>query len=118
MWISNLVKHRLKDQFIQKWSNDINSSSKGHTYKILKQIFGQNLEKYLLNLGLQITVYQSGRWLGILFDDGRCTFCNTRQLADEMHFILECKAFSDIRKTFLNAKFCYRPNIFKICELL
>ena len=40
------------------------------------------------------------------------------QLADEMHFILECKAFSDIRKTFLNKKFCYRPNIFKFCELL
>ena len=36
------------------------------------------------------------------------------QLADKMHFILECKAFSDIR----NKKFCYRPNIFKFCELL
>ena len=31
-WITNLVKQRLKGQFIQKWSNDINSSSKGHTY--------------------------------------------------------------------------------------
>ena len=61
---------------------------------------------------------ETSRWLGIPFDDRRCTFCYTRQLADEMHFVLECKAFSDIRKTFLNTKFCYRPNIFWFCELL
>ena len=128
-WITNLVKQRLKDQFIQKWSNDINSSSKGHTYKIFKPIFGY--EKYLDILPSKFRKIlvkfrtsnhrlpiETGRWLGIPLDDRRCTFCNTRQLADEMHFILECKAFSDIRKTFLNKKFCYRPNIFKFCELL
>ena len=43
-WITHLVKQRLKDHFIQKWSNNINSSSKGHTYKIFKPIFGY--EKY------------------------------------------------------------------------
>ena len=111
------------DQFIQKWSNNINISSKGHTYKIFKRIFGY--EKYLDILPSKFRKIlvkfrtsnhrlpiETSRWLGIPIDDRRCTFCNTRQLADEMHFILECKAFSDIRKTFLNTKFRYRPKHF------
>ena len=127
--ITNLVKQRLKDHVKQKWLNDINSSSKGHTYKIFKPIFGyENYLDFLPTKFRKILVkfrisnhrlpVETGRWLGIPLDDRCCTFCNARQLADEMHFIFECKALTDIRKTFLNTKFCYRTNIFKFCELL
>lgn len=37
-WVSTAVKQRLQDQFIQKWHADINNSSKGVIFKILKQI--------------------------------------------------------------------------------
>ena len=97
-WITNLVKQRLKDQFIQEWSNNINSLSKGHTYKIFKPVFRH--EKYLNILPTKFREILdkfrtsnhrlpivTGRWLGIPLDDRRCTFCNTRQLVDEMHFL-------------------------------
>ena len=80
-------KQRLKDQFIQKWSTDIDSSSKGHTYRIFKSIFGY--EKYLSILTRKFrktfarfrTSYhhlpiETGRWLGIPINDKRCTLCN------------------------------------------
>ena len=95
---------------------------KGHTYTIFKPIFGY--EKYLDIIILptkfrKILVnfrtsnhrlpIETGRWFGIPLDDRCCTFCNTRQLADEMHFIFD---------RYKDTKFCYRLNIFKFCELL
>jgi hypothetical protein len=44
-WITAVIKQRLKDQYIQKWANDIDNSSKGQIYKIFKHNFG--FEKYL-----------------------------------------------------------------------
>lgn len=46
------------------------------------------------------------------------TLCNNNQIADEMHFILECNALSCIRQKYLEPRFCERPNTFKFCELL
>ena len=57
-------------------------------------------------------------WLGIPINDRRCTLCNSRQIADEMRFILECEAFSDARNKFLDKKFSYRLNTFKFYELM
>lgn len=44
-WITTIVNQRLKDKFVKIWSNDINCSSRGDVYKILKPKFG--FEKYL-----------------------------------------------------------------------
>ena len=39
-WITSVMKQTLQDQFIQKWSSDVNKSSKGQMYRIYKQNFG------------------------------------------------------------------------------
>lgn len=39
-WISAAIKQSLQDQFIQKFANDIDNSSKGQIYEIYKQNFG------------------------------------------------------------------------------
>lgn len=44
-WLTATVNQRLKDQFVQIWSNDVNCSSRGHLYKIMTPNFG--FEKYL-----------------------------------------------------------------------
>lgn len=128
-WITNAVKQRLKDQFVQKWSADIANSSKGHIYRTFKFIFGY--EKYLSILPSKLRKIlvkfrtsnhrlpvETGRWLGIPLNERCCTLCNKNQIADEMHFILECNALSCIRQKYLEPRFCVRPNTFKFCELL
>lgn len=44
-WISAIVKQRLQDQYIQKWSSEIHDSSKGQIYKIFKKNF--SYENYI-----------------------------------------------------------------------
>ena len=44
---------------------------------------------------------ETGRSLGILINEKRCTFYNSRQKADKMRFVLECEAFSDVRNEYL-----------------
>jgi hypothetical protein len=39
-WITAVINERLKDQYIQKWENDIDNSSKGQIYKKFQQNFG------------------------------------------------------------------------------
>lgn len=46
------------------------------------------------------------------------TLRNNNQIADEMHFILECNALSCIRQKYLEPRFCERPSNIKFCELL
>ena len=45
---ATIVKQNLTDQYIQKWFNQIENSSRGECYGIFKNEF--NLEKYLLKL--------------------------------------------------------------------
>ena len=128
-WITAVIKQRLKDQYIQKWANEIDISSKGHIYKIFKHNFG--FEKYLSLLSKKFwkplvkfrtsnhhLPIEVGRWCGIPLADRTCTLCDTGKLADEFHFILECEATSTLRKQFLAPRYCRAPNILKFKELM
>lgn len=44
-WLTAIVNQRLKDLFIQMWSNDINCSFRGHVSQILTSNI--RFEKYL-----------------------------------------------------------------------
>ena len=43
-WVDYILKQNIKDQFIQRWTSDINNSPKCFNYKLYKQTFG--FEKY------------------------------------------------------------------------
>lgn len=128
-WVSKEVKQRLQDQFIQNWHADINNSSKGVTYKIVKSNF--EYEKYLDILPLifrKILVkfrtsnhhlpVKLGRWEGIPFNERFCPLCNTKRIADEFHYILECDAISQVRNKFIDKTFSARPNVLKLSYLM
>ena len=88
-WITATVKQILQvlDQFIQKWSSDVNNSSKGQTYRIFKQNFG--FENYIKISPKFRTIFmkfrttnhhlpmETGRWHGLPLCDRIhvCTLC-------------------------------------------
>ena len=43
-------------------------------------------------------------------------FCNI--LEDEYHFVLQCSAYSELRKKYISKYFLKRPNMFKFVELI
>ena len=54
-----------------------------------------------------------GRWHGTPLCVRLCTLCNNVQIADEFHYILECKALIDIRKDYLGKYNTQRPYVIK-----
>ncbi|XP_056016752.1 uncharacterized protein LOC130053469 [Ostrea edulis] len=114
-WITNIVKQRLQDQFIQTWSSDMFNSSKGKIYRTFKIDFGP--EKYLEKLSKKFRAnflkfrttnhrlpIETGRWIGIPYNERFCVLCNESKIADEFHYILECSTLSNIRKEYLHKK--------------
>lgn len=128
-WISTIVKQRLQDQYIQKWSSDINDSSKGQIYKIFKKNF--NYENYINILPLRLRkvfmkfrtsnhhlLVETGRWYNTPLNQRVCKLCNSGQIADEFHYILECKELLTFRRKYLDEKYWSAPNTIKFCELM
>ena len=87
-WIKNAVAQRLKDQFIQTWSNDMFNSSKGKINRTFKLDFG--CEKYLEKLPKKFRTIllkfrttnhrlpvETGRWINMPYNDRSCVLCNT-----------------------------------------
>lgn len=122
-WLTATVNQRLKDQFIQIWSNDTNCSSRGHMYKILKP----NLDILPLKQRKQLIKFrtsnhhlpvETGRWYNIPLHERLCLLCNKGLVGDEFHYILECSALAVMRKKYLNIKYWKRPNVLKFTEIM
>lgn len=128
-WLSAIVKQRLQDQYIQKWSSEIHNSSKGQIYKIFKKNF--SYENYINLLPHKLRKIfmkfrtanhhlpvETGRWSNIPLNQRVCKLCNTGQIADKFHYILECKELLTFRHRYLEDKYCSAPNTIKFCELM
>ena len=62
---------------------------------------------------------ETGRWHGKSEKSERlCTICNSGQIGDEFHFILECKSLKNLRKNYLCKYYYQNPNIIKFNELM
>jgi hypothetical protein len=128
-WLSQKMKCRQHDQYLQNWSNSISLSSRGKTYKLFKQQF--TFEKYFnvipQNLWTVIIKFrtsnhylpvETGRWNNILWEDRLCTLCDTNEIGDEFHYLFICKFFENARKQFLHPYFYKRPSTYKLGQLL
>ena len=104
-WLVCAVKQKLRDIFITNWHAQLDISSSGITYRLIKTNFG--MENYLVTLPLKLRKpliqirtrnhrlpIETGRWLHIPREERICNLCNDtriRRLGDEFHFILECR---------------------------
>ena len=61
---------------------------------------------------------ETGRWHGKSISERLCTLCNSGQIGDEFHFILECKSLENLRKNYLCKYYYQNPNIIKFNELM
>ena len=124
-----MIKQRAKDQFIQTWLSDMNTSNKATFYKTFKDEL--TIESYLdilpKALRIQITRFrcsnhrlpiETGRWVGINREQRKCSKCSLNCLGDEFHALLVCKHFRQVRKKHINQYYWSKPSAFKLVSLL
>ena len=128
-WFKSAIALRLRDQYIQSWSNDVNNSNLCANYKLFKTSF--KLESYLLKLHVSERVIltkfrtsnllipvNSMRFSGVDRAERRCDVCELNEIGDEFHYLFVCSFFSTERKLYLKKLYYIRPNILKFAELL
>ena len=128
-WVDYILQQNIKDQFIRRWTSDINNSPKCLNYKLYKQTFG--FEKYFdilpypkyfifvkfrtCNHKLPIEI---GRYTNIPRQERLCTLCDQRCIGDEFHYVLECSKLKSFRAKYLPSVYTIRPNVLKFANLL
>ena len=100
------IKCRIRDQYIQEWRENINSSSKLAYYSMFKLNF--EFESYLSNIkndtllrtsSLSLAI-EYGRIQGIPRNERLCLCCNLNLLDTEFHFISICFQYNDVRNKY------------------
>ena len=105
-----ILKQRIRDQFLQKWSSEINIISKCINYRMFKTSL--HLEEYLLTLSYHQRCkmarfrcrnhnlpIESGCRTTIPRNLRVCELCN--DLSDEFHFLFICPRFIKARKKYI-----------------
>ncbi|XP_069141192.1 uncharacterized protein [Argopecten irradians] len=124
-----LYSQRLHDIFIQELRCAFDVSPKCEIYKHLVDNFEiqfylkkplnsktkQILSKYRMQAhSLQI---EAGRYNAVPRGDRLCTVCDKNDVEDEMHFVLLCPAYSELRKKFIKTYYHKHPSVYKLIML-
>ena len=123
------LKQRLSDQFKQFWQSCITDSAKSLNYRIFKTF--HEFENYLNILTIKEGILfcrfrttnnylpiETGRWRNIERENRHCHLCNSGELGDEYHYILECSILNEQRKRLLPNYYINRPNTLKFSTLM
>lgn len=127
--IKKLVKQIYTDQYYQSWHDSLQNSSKGINYSFLKDSIC--LEKFFLTLNkydyLSLVKFRSGnhylpievgRWEGIELNERTCCLCTSNSIGDEMHYLLVCPFFTELRELTIDSYYYTQPNIHKYKHLM
>ena len=128
-WFIENLKKRLTDQYLQKWSEDMASTSKNRLFKHIKTEF--KFEEYLdiidskhhrislskIRLGSHNFWIERGRWSKPKKKDHLriCTDC--RKIEDEYHCFIECPRFKPYTKK-LPANLLKKPSMYVFIKTL
>ncbi len=127
IWPKLAVEQRIKDQFLQKWHCELQSTSSCDLYCQLKDEF--KFEKCLLceNRKYSQAVCNfwvstdrkpkiTGRYKGLERKKRPCTLCNGIYLGGEFRVFFECENTSmvDDRRKYLPKYFLNQPSMFKL----
>ncbi|PJE78139.1 hypothetical protein CI610_02931 [invertebrate metagenome] len=120
---------RVHDVFIQELRSAFDISSKCYLYKHIVDTF--NTQFYLIKpidykfkkllsqfrmQGHSLNI-ESGRYNKIPRSQRICTVCDKNDVEDEVHFVLLCPAYSELRKTYIKKYYYSRPSVYKLIEL-
>ena len=129
-WLNISLKQKLCDQFQQQWRSDVFNfpKLKPKCYKLFKDCF--EFENYLnvladkdlkllckFRTGNHRLPIEIGRWQGIERHNRICTLCNSNEIGDEYHYILQCPSLNQERREFLGHFYMHRINVIKFCQL-
>ena len=117
--ITHKVKAKLKEEFTLKWHTEINKLPKLRTYRLFKTsfeterylfIFNKNHRQALsrLRASAHTLEIEKGRWRRKLvngkwknckvpIEERLCIFCPDNSVESEIHVIISCSKYSDIR---------------------
>lgn len=128
-WIINSLRQKLKDQYLQEWFSEVNTSPKSLCYKIFKTEF--KFENYLSILPLNFLFImckfrcsnhrlpvETGRWHNIPRAERLCHRCGSDDIGDEFHYILTCNALNEERRKYLSSYYTSRANTIIFCKLM
>ena len=128
-WLDRILNLRMKDVYIQTWSQECREHSKTFNYSLFKTKFG--IEYYLdvLPNSYRIAMtrirtnnhklpIEKGRYSSLPRDLRHCNICNSDLPGDEYHFLLECPTLTNLREKYLPKYFRTNPNFFKYSELI
>ena len=128
--IHKLIKHILIDQFKQTWFSQLQNSSRSKMYSLFKE--NTDLERYLITLphSLRLTMLhfrlsnhrfpvEIGRWTQprTPLHERKCSLCFS-DIGDEMHYLLICPCFKDLRNKLIPKKYTVNPNIIKFKQIM
>ena len=124
-----VVKNRIKDQFVQNWNGTIGVSSKCLNYRLYKHEFV--FEKYFQVLPNDLAIslckfrlmnhklpIEKGRFEGIARELRTCHLCNDNLLGDEFHYLFKCKHFDEDRVKYIEEYFYNIPTTMKFSCLM
>ena len=126
-----IVKQRLMDQFIQEWQSRVAENSVCSNYRLFKKKFC--FEKYLtylpsilrqrvlkFRLSNHRLPIQQRRTLGIPRDERICTVCDSGEVGDEFHYLLNCsnENVKRNRTKHVDKSYTHHPNVPKFCSLM
>ena len=127
----NIVKRRLKDQYVQMWRNSVDTNGICCNYRIFKTEF--SFEDYLLKLPYDLMKnllklrlcnnrlpVNSNRFLGVPRGERLCTLCDMNEIGDDFHYIFRCKydTFTQLRNRYLKRYYLHHQNVLKYHELM
>jgi hypothetical protein len=108
-----LIKARIHDREEKDWRAEMRQKSKLRTYRMLKNRLER--EQYLeignkrevtemvrLRGGTNSLRIETGRYEMLPPEKRLCLYCDARRTEDELHFVLQCKRYEDLREEMWN----------------
>ena len=122
VWLKEIVKNSLQDQFKQTWLENIQNNSKTLSRKLFKDklenIWISSKICHFRTVNHKLSI-EYGRWNNIQRENRVCNLCNLQDLGDEFHYLLKWSFMSDMRKNCINNNVFFRNgNILKFGELI
>ena len=100
-------------------------SSKGKKYALIKDNVNEANYLNILSCPASRTMLkfrtgnhklpvEVGRWNNIELQERKCQLCQTSNIVDELHYLLECSFFQTERKSLIDQYYYKRPNILNL----